>query len=91
MSDLKHTPGLWMEGVYEWCVVTDDDTPVAQAETGNPNWRENAKLIAAAPDLLAACEEMLGIYPLSGYELEAFCDVTLIPLMRAAVAKAKGS
>lgn len=50
----------------------------------------NAALIASAPELLAACKELLGIWPLVGYELEAFCDNTLIPMMLAAVKKAEG-
>lgn len=43
-----------------------------------PN-ENTARLVAAAPDLLRVCREFLELWPLSGYELEAYCDSTLIP------------
>ena len=54
------------------------------------NWRDDAALISASPDLLEACEEALddlvdedGVY-LSG-------DESLVQQLRAAIAKARGT
>lgn len=63
----------------------------------------NARLIAAAPELLAAVrppEEFLDFverWPMEPYEVDAYCGATLVPAMRrwlaearAAIAKAEG-
>ncbi len=62
MSAAKHTPGPWeaqMPSRHKISVVTPDErelyigcVPLAEAEA-------NARLIAAAPELLAACETLL--------------------------------
>ena len=63
MSEEKHTPGPWevigwkLEG-FDMSVIN----PKGEAELGNwlvagVRWKANARLIAAAPDLLAACKE----------------------------------
>ena len=60
--DNSHTPGPWRVQIGdepgEWDVTTDEDEPwfictCHDGIDGNPQ-RANAKLIAAAPDLLAA-------------------------------------
>jgi hypothetical protein len=53
--EMKHTPGPWTfeaepNGVT-FSIWYDDDTQVAESQT-----KDDAKLIAAAPDLLEACE-----------------------------------
>ena len=51
----KHTPGPWCIGNFDWCIETEMDEAVAQVEVNElHNWKANARLIAAAPDLLAA-------------------------------------
>lgn len=66
MRNVKHTPGPWRAGKYISCVVCDKPVP----EIGGSDHVEyygghliaesiapqNAHLIAAAPDLLEACE-----------------------------------
>jgi hypothetical protein len=51
--------------------------------TGTPEeWEANVKLIAAAPDLLEALEEVLG--------WETLCPIEVYEQAREAIAKAKG-
>lgn len=82
----KHTPGPWVidpcwdilgntdDGNGMVCQITTDAVPRAEAEA-------NARLIAAAPDLLEACRQALG------------CDLdpNTIALIRAAIARATGA
>jgi hypothetical protein len=46
-----------------------------------------AAVEALIAELAAVLRGLLGLWPLSGYELEAYCDATLIPAARAALAK----
>jgi len=67
----EHTPGPWtfIRPPYNthgkvWSTVTDE--PVAELHTayivgGSSTARANAALIAAAPDLLAALEDIVGL------------------------------
>ena len=91
----KHTPGPWSllkssgDGKRQYvtsscgdyfldlrCEVDSDDRDYDTAIA-------NARLIAAAPDLLAACEtiEQLG--------KSRYCDLGIDKMVRAAIAKAK--
>jgi hypothetical protein len=48
---------------------------------------EGRKALLAQRDALAAAlRGLVDLWPLSGYELEAYCDATLIPAARAALA-----
>lgn len=86
----KHTPGPWV--VYEFVDGYDIRAPEAEcyvATASDPEavWgaigREaDACLIAAAPELLAACEGLLSVLPATGHHA--------INMARAAIAKAKG-
>jgi hypothetical protein len=88
----KHTPGPWK-------VVTDivESTPFEVHTADGIRWtarcvyRADADLISAAPDYDKAARDLLELWPLSGYELEAYCDATLIPALRAAIRKAEGA
>lgn len=64
MSGL-YTPGPWAQGLHTEYkhVVFANGVPLAVAEQGH---LANARLIAAAPNLLAACEAALD--ELAGYE-----------------------
>lgn len=84
----KHTPGPWYidetYGLIMW-----QDKEVAAIHAGrNGDARANAALIAAAPDLLAACEIILtnsSTLDLSNPYHKAIQDAAF-----AAIAKAKG-
>ena len=100
MNETKHTPGPWTacnEGLckcgYVWC----PDYPVAKVTRGE--WGDlgmpygevpeatavaNARLIAAAPELLFAAEQALMAFE-DGYDAPKVRDD-----LRAAIAKAKG-
>ncbi|MCD8349104.1 MAG: hypothetical protein LUC93_00645 [Planctomycetaceae bacterium] len=92
----KHTPGPWEiipvgdglvkmaighKGVSILTVVGEDVTPF-----GAVFKEEDARLIAAAPDLLGACEKL--VWASSG---NCDCDIAaIIEEGKAAIAKAKG-
>ena len=90
-----HTPGPWVtirSGMRDnSAVATIEEKPpemeepnywlVAQANTLRDEWEANARLIAAAPDLLEALEMLLE-FPKTGPAITA---------ARAAIAKATGS
>lgn len=63
----KHTPGPWMiDGDQilgpgdDYLIETDEgDQWFTQVCQGSGNWEANARLIAAAPDLLHACNVIM--------------------------------
>lgn len=60
----KHTPGPWKVDSHGEAVLGRDGTMVADccimsSRRQTPMCRANATLIAAAPDLLEACKNML--------------------------------
>ena len=92
---MKHTPGPWhVSKLFFWQIdrMPDEgrigpnynyiaETP--RTEAG----RVNAHLIAAAPDLLAACEKALA--NLQGQHLGTKIGLQAIEQMQAAIAKAE--
>jgi len=92
----KHTPGPWYVGsgtyegrnIYSVASVTDDEgftyqPIVASAEDdGIKCWDANARLIAAAPDLLEALQEMVRTF--------AKNHAPAVDVARAAIARATG-
>ena len=87
----QHTPGPWEVGQYEWDITTADDDEVAQANAACPEWRANARLIAAAPELLRVCLDTLNRldYLRSVWGDEGITR-GLADALRAAVARATG-
>jgi hypothetical protein len=88
-----HTPGPWHtgEGKAATIVYTDIgfaicDAKVFHGRHGQGESNANARLLAAAPDLLEACETALeNLSPL-------YCgDHLVITRLRAAIAKATGA
>lgn len=82
----QHTPGPWRIGDAGFTVF-GPPKPGALPETIAPvKNRANARLIAAAPDLLTAVEALLDCEPalLSAKERKAYA------IARAAIAKARG-
>lgn len=88
MSTTKHTPGPWRveSGPYYRAIRVDGEVIADVRQIGRSFNESNARLLAAAPDLLEALEGLLAVVeqndlPLSDPERIA---------ARAAIAKAKG-
>lgn len=98
----KHTPGPWqvadgrhlgicvcIEGPpLEW---VEDNPPAPICEMFDLNWQANARLIAAAPELLEACKQV--VWKLShnwddGLPARVDRDDATVKLIIAAIAKA---
>lgn len=83
----NHTPGPWVviEGRFAWTI---GKWPYIIAEISNvAEYKANARLIAAAPDLLAAlqaCDEAMEY--MSEYDI----PITLPEQVKAAIKKATG-
>lgn len=102
MSESKHTPGPWqvnsgmVETAYDHMCKTPGcgtKIPIAymDREAGNGTmpveWDSNARLIAAAPELLAELEGMVKVWKM-GWKVD---KATYIADAEAAIAKAKGA
>lgn len=88
MSEPKHTPGRWYVGknVSNAFTIESDADPhwniAVVTRRGSPEWRANALLLAAAPDLLAALIDIVDHGPeIGALRSQAAC---------AAIAKATG-
>jgi hypothetical protein len=100
----KHTPGPWKTvarnypiadtGDYDGCweVLTGDPKkPIVQIWGDSDEDEANARLIAAAPDLLEALKNIVNLWD---HHASAHGDGTIFPLhvaARAAIAKAEGA
>lgn len=87
MNTTKHTPGPWKQeselGIGPQLLVKCNDALVARATS-----IEDARLIAAAPELLEALQYALNrISFLEGFT-EGKADPSNLPMIRAAIAKA---
>ncbi len=51
-----HTPGPWKQGSSWYLIDGSNELGVAGVDVGNRNAQANARLIAAAPAMLAALE-----------------------------------
>ncbi len=91
----EHTPGPWFfsfESVDpEWAIITISGGFVVANVNSHQKQEANARLIAAAPDMLVACEALVL------YDSNDTDDVKMminynnaIELAKAAIAKAKG-
>ncbi len=97
MTKSQHTPGPWkahmnfimcnapMKSSYFIAQVNPDPT------MSNEEALANARLIAAAPELLEALEQVDGYFTACGKHTEHYSGhVVTHPLVKAAIAKAKG-
>ena len=97
--ETKRTPGPWIIETYS---VVASNTPVDGGdiiceaplifEDSMRRWQANARLIAAAPELLAACSRAFNLIKESGFSsglIEEEFDGTLNQL-DAAIAKVEG-
>ena len=86
-----HTPGPWAHWYNDgsWHVGADSDAESLfsgrQENQLNGNCEPDARLIAAAPDLLEALEAMVFASVVHGFEADS-----VVPIARAAIARAKG-
>jgi len=95
---MMHTPGPWkyVESLFHW-IRAGDNTPIAIMKTPGPNVVANAALIAAAPELLEACEAGIKALLIAGFYLENVPDEYMkviddgYTLLDAATRKAKGN
>ncbi len=92
----KPTPGPWatakVDGVY-WIshAITSADLIVGYAQSSRPEADANARLIAAAPDLLAACEAIYAnIHPDTAADHSRELAEALDHVVRA-ISKARGT
>jgi hypothetical protein len=94
MSNTKHTPGPWQHGAnYGACVYVFDENRSYNIATLGPtpvmggSCEANARLIAAAPELLEALKEMMHYRSWAGdwWQVEHAKNMA-----RAAIAKATG-
>jgi hypothetical protein len=87
---MSHTPGPWKIGTPppngEQTIGNSQGLMVAVATTGfNVPTLANARLIAAAPELLEALESMVEMVEMNGFGKAYAMDIS-----RAAIAKARG-
>lgn len=98
-----HTPGPWVSSTFGFQVLTGDSWSTICVLKGSAGWKDgrgayeqeyewqnqeaNARLIAAAPDLLDALNEILAY---SGGANSALEDIYVMERARDALAKAEG-
>ena len=92
MKESKFTPGPWKVSIRPLAITVWADAislyPIAHIGERNRDEKEaNAHLIAASPDLLAACEAFVEAWEKS-HQLEK-TDVA-VRMAKEAIAKAKG-
>ncbi len=81
-----HTPGPWWVDVHVNVMCKDGLVAFPGIAAGLPQ-ADNARLIAAAPDLLAACQA----YIADRAEAGCVAESPAVKAMRAAIAKATGA
>ena len=94
MTNTKHTPAPWEYNGDGFIVHSRGD--ICSIDNGN---EANARLIAAAPELLAACRKSLpflrglrdGLQVASPNHDPKFYEPTAIDAIEAAIAKAEGA
>lgn len=90
MSNLKHTPGKWVQ--YFNLVTTEDGENVCLVNTGLKPQKEalaNAALIAAAPEMLEALESAM--YDIDRWNNSGVVHATpLVQMLQSVIKKAKG-
>jgi hypothetical protein len=91
MKELRITPGEWsvFYGTNGTVVLNEDDEMIVSAHnaiSGHSEQNANARLIAAAPDLLAALKLIISYHDDGNCELHS----EDIAMARAAISKALG-
>ena len=99
MTKPSHTPGPWRvsedlgtcDGIEIYAGI--NEYLISNVNPNRPQFEANARLIAAAPELLAACEGVLGVLNHGTPTKEDGTPNTHwkhIDIIRAAIAKATG-
>ena len=92
---MNHTPGQWVVSGLIVNSGAPNYTPVADCETDTEWMAENARLIAAAPDLLEALQSIAHFIPTTsaaeGGASKYSANVVAADMVRAAIAKATGA
>jgi hypothetical protein len=90
----KHTPGPWVATGFEGIVVNDSlgrTLALAPGSSTNiPEMSANARLIAAAPDLLDMCERLLGFAHHYASPSALSAGDGMLASAKALIAQAKG-
>lgn len=95
MTSSKHTPGPWFysqESIdHDWYIVTINGGLIVA--NVNSHWRQvaNARLVAAAPDLLEALKAVVSAWEVTGPIEAAERMDAAIHAARAAIAKAEAA
>ena len=93
----NHTPGPWkVEPIHRDRVVAGNFRFLPANDRGAPmeEWQANARLIAAAPDLLDLAKNIAGLDPVyipAGNSILAVAVREWFTQARAAIAKAEGA
>ena len=57
---MAHTPGPWaLQNGNEICALNEHESLIAEVFDGAEQWRDNGRLLAAAPTLLDRCKMSL--------------------------------
>ena len=84
MKNTQHTPAPWKHDPT-WGIIKHGKSEICALHSGN---LANANLIASAPDLLSALEEMMSVF--QDHEQYDEESAEVIQSSRAAIRKAKG-
>ena len=86
----RHTPGPWTRSDD---IISAGTLHVAMVTVFPENWKANARLIAAAPDLLAVVREVAEAFLTSAGKPWGYCSINESTRARAqaAIAKAEGT
>ena len=95
---MTHTPGPWLAcepGAYSdfdghSSVILGDDRRIAVVQGDHEEAVANAHLIAAAPDMLAALEQLLEAFNENANDLNDIPADQAVAMMESAIAKATG-
>ena len=92
MNNTLHTPGHWNLTFGEYDAAIHSDVTIANINDDALAWKENARLISAAPDLLSALESAYNAiaWDIPGGNLSDEQEETLLDVIREALRKAKG-
>jgi hypothetical protein len=96
MSNTKHTPGPWkVDGITGLLVAVVQGQAEILASHGDPllygTCDADARLIAAAPDLLAACQEIIDGMVDGKNSTNKNVTMYAIQMVKSAIAKATGT